>query len=49
MASYAGAHGYETHGPSRSIWIHEIDDPSEVEEQVFEIQMPFTRSDPPPA
>jgi DNA-binding transcriptional MerR regulator len=49
MARYASAHGYEMHGPSRNIWIHEIDDPSEVEEQVFEIQMPFTRSETPPA
>jgi DNA-binding transcriptional MerR regulator len=49
MARYASAHGYEMHGPSRNIWIHEIDDPAEVEEQVFEIQMPFTRSETSPA
>jgi DNA-binding transcriptional MerR regulator len=49
MASYASAHGYEMHGPSRNIWIHEIDDPSEVEEQVFEIQLPFTRPEAAPA
>jgi DNA-binding transcriptional MerR regulator len=49
LARYASAHGYEIHGPSRNIWIHEIDDPSEVEEQVFEIQMPFTRPEAPPA
>jgi DNA-binding transcriptional MerR regulator len=44
MARYASAHGYAMHGPSRNIWIHEIDDPAEVEEQVFEVQMPFTRT-----
>jgi effector-binding domain-containing protein len=44
MARYASAHGYEMHGPSRNIWIHEVDDPAEVEEQVFEVQMPFTRT-----
>jgi DNA-binding transcriptional MerR regulator len=43
LAHYANAHGYQTHGPGRDIWIHEIDDVSQVEEQVFEIQVPFTR------
>jgi effector-binding domain-containing protein len=47
LARYASAHGYELHGPSRNIWIHEIDDPAQVEEQVFEIQLPFTRTGQP--
>ena len=43
LVQYATAHGYETHGPGRDIWINEIDDVSQVEEQVFEIQLAFTR------
>jgi hypothetical protein len=27
----------------RDIWIHEVDDISEVDQQVFEIQLGFTR------
>jgi DNA-binding transcriptional MerR regulator len=49
LACYASAHGYQTHGPGRNIWIHEIDDPSQVEEQVFEIQLAFTRPEAAPA
>jgi DNA-binding transcriptional MerR regulator/effector-binding domain-containing protein len=46
---WAEAHGFETHGPGRDIWINEIDDVADVEQQVFEIQLPFTRPEPPPA
>jgi hypothetical protein len=49
LVHYANAHGYQTTGPSRDIWINEIDDISQVAEQVFEIQVPFTRPEPPPA
>ena len=49
LVQYGTAHGYETHGPVRDIWINEIDDPSQVAEQVFEIQLPFTRPEAPPA
>jgi hypothetical protein len=49
LVHYANAHGYQTHGPVRDIWIHEIDDVSQVEEQVFEIQLPFTRPEAAPA
>jgi DNA-binding transcriptional MerR regulator/effector-binding domain-containing protein len=49
LVHYANAHGYQTHGPGRDIWIHEIDDVSQVEEQVFEIQVPFTRPEAVPA
>jgi effector-binding domain-containing protein len=49
LARYASAHGYETRGPSRDIWINEIDDVSQVEEQVFEIQTPFVRPEAAPA
>ena len=43
LVHYANAHGYQTTGPGRDIWINEIDDISQVNEQVFEIQVPFTR------
>ncbi len=36
--------GYQPCGMSRNIWVHEVDDIDHVSEQVFEIQMPFTRS-----
>jgi effector-binding domain-containing protein len=49
LIQYATAHGYQTTGPSRDIWINEIDDISQVGEQVFEIQLPFTRSESTPA
>jgi DNA-binding transcriptional MerR regulator/effector-binding domain-containing protein len=49
LVQYGTAHGYETHGPVRDIWINEIDDPSQVAEQIFEIQLPFTRPEAPPA
>jgi DNA-binding transcriptional MerR regulator/effector-binding domain-containing protein len=49
LVHYATVHGYQTHGPGRDIWIHEIDDISQVEEQVFEIQVPFTRPETAPS
>jgi DNA-binding transcriptional MerR regulator/effector-binding domain-containing protein len=49
LISWAGEHGYEAHGPGREIWIHEIEDVADVDQQVFEIQLPFTRPDAPPA
>jgi len=30
-------------GPGRDVWLHEVDDIADVDQQVFEIQMPFTR------
>jgi len=30
-------------GPGREVWVHEVDDIAEVDQQVFEIQLPFTR------
>jgi len=46
LVTWVQANGYESHGPGRDIWIHEIDDVSEVDQQVFETQLAFTR---PPA
>jgi DNA-binding transcriptional MerR regulator len=30
-------------GPGRDVWVHEVDDIADVDQQVFEIQVPFTR------
>jgi hypothetical protein len=38
-------HG-EAHGPGREIWVNEVDD---IEQQVFEVQLPFVRPGPAPA
>jgi DNA-binding transcriptional MerR regulator/effector-binding domain-containing protein len=36
--------GYRaTPGPGREVWVNEIDDVADVAQQVFEIQLPFTR------
>jgi len=43
LLAWVQAHGYQPHGPGRDIWIHEIDDISEAEQQVFETQLAFTR------
>ena len=44
LVAWVQAHGYEPHGPSRDIWINEVDDVSEADQQVFETQLAFTRS-----
>ena len=31
------------------MWVNEIDDIAEVDQQVFEVQLPFTRPGPKPA
>ena len=43
LVHWCSAHGFQTSGPGRDIWIHEIDDVSQVAEQVFETQLAFTR------
>ena len=38
-------HGYHAPaGPGREVWVHEVDDIAEVNQQVFEVQLPFTRT-----
>jgi len=49
LVQWAGAHGFQTSGPGREIWINEVDDIAEIEQQVFEVQLPFTRPEAPPA
>jgi DNA-binding transcriptional MerR regulator/effector-binding domain-containing protein len=46
LTTWAEAHGYQPQWHARDIWIHEVDDMSEPDQQVFEAQLPFTR---PPA
>jgi DNA-binding transcriptional MerR regulator len=43
LAAWVQAHGYQPHWPGRDIWIHEVDDISEADQQVFEAQLPFIR------
>jgi DNA-binding transcriptional MerR regulator len=43
LVAWIRAHGYEPHPPGRDIWIHEVDDISEADQQVFESQVAFTR------
>jgi DNA-binding transcriptional MerR regulator/effector-binding domain-containing protein len=49
LVQWADAHGYQASGPGREVWVHEVDDLAEVDQQVFEIQLPFTRPEPAPA
>ena len=43
LFQWIDAHGFEAHGPGREIWVNEVDDLAEIEQQVFEVQLPFTR------
>jgi DNA-binding transcriptional MerR regulator/effector-binding domain-containing protein len=43
LARWAQEHGYQTHGPGRDVWLNEVDDVADVDQQVFEVQLPFTR------
>ena len=43
---WAEAHGFQAHAPGREIWVNEVDDLAEIEQQVFEVQLPFTRPEP---
>jgi DNA-binding transcriptional MerR regulator len=48
LVQWAGAHGFQASGPGREIWVNEVDDIAEIDQQVFEVQLPFTRPAPPP-
>ena len=45
LFQWAGAHGFQASG-AREIWVNEVDDLAEIEQQVFEVQLPFTRPAP---
>jgi DNA-binding transcriptional MerR regulator/effector-binding domain-containing protein len=49
LARWIGAHGFQTRGPDREIWVNEVDDLADIDQQVFEVQLPFTRPEPSPA
>jgi DNA-binding transcriptional MerR regulator/effector-binding domain-containing protein len=49
LFQWIGAHGFEARGPGREIWVNEVDDLAEIEQQVFEVQLPFIRPEPAPA
>ncbi len=49
LFQWVGAHGFEAHGPGREIWVNEVDDIAEIEQQVFEVQLPFVRPERAPA
>ena len=42
LVQWADMHGYQASGPGREVWVDEVDDIAEVDQQVFEIQLPFT-------
>jgi DNA-binding transcriptional MerR regulator len=44
LVRWIDEHGYHAAGPDREVWINEVDDIADVAQQVFEIQLPFTRS-----
>jgi DNA-binding transcriptional MerR regulator/effector-binding domain-containing protein len=43
LARWAEEHGFPISPPGREIWVHEIDDPADADQQVFEVQLPFRR------
>jgi DNA-binding transcriptional MerR regulator len=44
LARWADEHHYRTAGgPGREVWVNMVDDVADVGQQVFEIQLPFTR------
>jgi DNA-binding transcriptional MerR regulator/effector-binding domain-containing protein len=49
LLRWAEEHGYEAEGPGREIWVNEVDDIADVDQQVFEVQLPFIRPETPPA
>ena len=49
LFQWTDAHGFAAHGSGREIWINEVDDLDEIEQQVFEVQLPFVRPESAPA
>jgi hypothetical protein len=43
LARWIDERGCRAAGPGREVWINEVDDVADVAQQVFEIQLPFTR------
>jgi DNA-binding transcriptional MerR regulator len=49
LARWADERGYQAAGPGREVWAHMVDDAAEVSQQVFEIQLPFSRPEATPS
>src|SRR5215831_13118638 len=49
LARWADEHGYQVSPPGREVWVHEVYDIAEASQQVFEVQLPFTRPEDPSA
>ena len=43
LVRWAEEHGYQVSPPGREVWVHEVHDVADADQQVFEIQMPFRR------
>jgi DNA-binding transcriptional MerR regulator len=43
LARWIDERGYHAAGPGREVWVNEVDDIADAAQQVFEIQLPFTR------
>jgi len=46
LVRWIEAHGFRPAGPGRDVWVHEVEDIADVAQQVFEIQLAFTRREP---
>jgi DNA-binding transcriptional MerR regulator/effector-binding domain-containing protein len=43
LVRWAEEHGYQVSPTGREVWVHEVDDIADADQQVFEVQLPFTR------
>ena len=49
LARWVDERGYQATGPGREVWAHMVDDVAEVSQQVFEVQLPFSRPEATPS
>jgi effector-binding domain-containing protein len=49
LARWADERGYQVAGPGREVWAHMVDDAADVSQQVFEVQLPFSRPEATPS
>jgi len=49
LARWADERGYQAAGPGREVWAHMVDDAADVSQQVFEVQLPFSRPEATPS
>jgi DNA-binding transcriptional MerR regulator len=49
LARWTEERGYQAAGPGREVFVHSVDDVAEVSQQVFEIQLPFSRPEATPS